>query len=109
MVFGGLGYEFRLMAESSMVESFKACTTTKVRHFSASIFCFLFFSFLFFSLFFVVVVVVVVLLLLLLLVSNPWPWPKVQFCQSLWLSWWWWGFRFGVGGLWVCFELYFGL
>ena len=28
-------------------------------------------------------------------------------CRGLWLRWW--GFRFGVGGLWVCFELCFGL
>ena len=31
-------------------------------------------------------------------------------CRGLWLRrWWWWGFQFGVGGLWVCFELCFGL
>ena len=29
---------------------------------------------------------------------------------GLWLRWWWWwGFQFGVSGLWVCFELCFGL
>ena len=41
--FRGLACEFRLMVESSMAESFKACTTIEVRHLSASIFCFLLF------------------------------------------------------------------
>ena len=33
---------------------------------------------------------------------------KLTFCRGFWLRWWW-GFRFGVGGLWVSFELCFRL
>ena len=82
------------MVESSMAESFKACTTVEVRPL-----CFyILFPPFFFSFFFFFV-----------LVSNPWPWSKALFCRGLWLRWWWWGFQFGVSRLWVCFELCFWL